>query len=171
MKAKMPAKGSAAEYAYLNGIASLKGLPLIEGTKTVYISSRDIDRLIADDALNKPDAELFLVWKQRVSAGVSPNSQDLHSIDLNAVLVCKAGPQAHVDQFRDLLTQYLNDPRNSSEAEQLGPMQKLVRHRLEDGVWHVKCDFPGADGLTEHRVDSEDLFGWMWQQMKFCMKA
>lgn len=76
-----------------------------------------------------------------------------------------------MDQFEDLLTQYLNDPLNTTEAEEFGPMESLVRYHLEDGVWHVKCDFIGAGGLTDHKVDSEDLHGWMWKKVKECMAS
>lgn len=71
-----------------------------------------------------------------------------------------------MDHFKDLLQQYLNDPKNTAEAEHLGSMKALVSYHKEDDHWLVKCDFHGADGLTHHKVDGEDLFGWMWQKVK-----
>jgi hypothetical protein len=71
-----------------------------------------------------------------------------------------------MDDFEVLLKDYLSDPRNNSEVEHEGAVKSIYRHYEEDGRWHVTYNFPGCSEDRKVTVSKEELFGWMWVQMK-----
>ena len=167
--AKKPVQGSAAEFVMLNGIESLRGVALQDGNTTIFVSNQEIDRLILEEAEDKASGDTICpVWRQWTYGGATPEAELVIKINLNTVKINRNQGQS-MDHFKDLLEQYLNDPLNTAEAEHLGPMKELVRYQHQEGAWEVKCDFPGADGLTNHSVNAEDLHGWMWKKVKECM--
>lgn len=167
--AKKPLPGSAAEHVMLNGIESIRGVALKDGNTLIFVSNKEIDRLALEEAQDKASGDTTCpVWRQWTYGGDKPDAELVVKINLNTVKIADKQGE-YMDHFKDLLEQYLNDPLNTSEAEHLGPMTELVRFHAHESYWEVKCDFPGADGLTTHKVNNEDLHGWMWKKVKECM--
>jgi hypothetical protein len=173
--ARHPTTGSAAEYACIHGIASLRGVALKDGGLTVYVSNREIDRLIKDETDDRRTGDsLCPAWSQKTYGGDSPTANLVVSLNLNTLkLKNPASPHEDPDmnQFNDLLKQHLSDPSVSSAAEEYGDVKAVSRVQNVEGVWRVDCEYEGSDELINQTVDSEELFGWMWKKVKVALAA
>ena len=78
-----PTPGTAAEIVRELGIEAIRGLPLKDGNRTLFVSNRLIDRMVAEA---EEDHEIkAMQWRERVYGGDTPDADMVVHIRLNTV--------------------------------------------------------------------------------------
>lgn len=79
--------------------------------------------------------------------------------------------EVRMNEFEELLKDYLSDPKNNFMAEDLGPVKAIQSYKKEPNCgedrWIVRFEHAnGGLGYEQSLVSAEELKGWMWAQIK-----